>query len=145
MLRFGCDDEDCKICRRGKRRPTIYAAKAFAQQLIMLNRKLCPRVAELYVPLINFARPASSESLIMRIRCGKVPEEEPAPVAKPKIGIMVRPPHVHKHKPKSSEKPTKEKIFDLDGHYRLRTLNTSIMKQVSILHLQSIDMFRYWK
>jgi len=142
MLRFGCEEEDCKICRKGKKRPTIYAAKAFAQQLIMLNRKLCPRIADLYVPLINFTRPASSESLIMRVRCGKVPDEEPPPVVKPKIGIMIRPQHVHKHKPKSTEKPVKEKIWDLDGHYRLRTLSTTIMKQVSVPHFQSINMFR---
>src|SRR5271170_2278203 len=128
MLRYGCHEKDCIYCPRGKKRPTIYAARVFAQEYVAGNRKLCPRVADLYVPLINFSRNASSESLVMRVRCGKVPEVE-APIAKPNIGIMVRPQHVQKHKQKLKE-PMKEKPVASVGHYRLRRLSSQSVERV---------------
>lgn len=95
----------------------------------MSNQKICPRIAELYVPLINFARPAAPESLIMRVRCGKLPEIEP-PVAKPNIGIITRPQHVQKHKQKLKE-TVKEKPVENVGQYKLRRPTSQCIEKVT--------------
>jgi hypothetical protein len=128
MLRHGCEGLDCAYCPMGKKRPTVYAARAFAQQYVMLNKPICPRIADLYVPLINFSRPAAPESLIMRVRSGKIPQVE-APVPKPNIGINVRPQHVNKQKPKLKE-PIKEKTVESVGQYKLRRLSGQTMEKV---------------
>jgi hypothetical protein len=129
MLRHGCEDQDCAYCPRGQKRPTVYAAKAFAQQYIMVNRRICPRIAALFVPLINFSRPHGPESLIMRVRCGKIPDEMETPVSKPNIGINVRPQHVHKHKQKVKE-PIKEKPIENVGQFKLKKLTGPCMEKV---------------
>lgn len=128
MLRHGCEQKDCAFCHRGKKRPTVYAARVFAQQFVMSNRKVCPRVAELYVPLINFSRTPCPESLAMRVRCGKIPEVE-TPVAKPNIGINIRPQHVQKHKQKVKE-PVREKPIVSVGQYKLRRLSSQSIEKV---------------
>ena len=130
MLRHGCDDKSCKLCRRGKDRPTVYAARVFAQHYVVAGRKVCPRVAEMCVPLINFARPNVSESLIMRVRCGKIPEVA-TPVAKPNIGIMVRPHHVQKHKQKVKEQVREKPVVNA-GQYKLRKLTSQSIEKVLI-------------
>jgi len=127
MLRHGCE-EDCVYCRIGNKRPTVYAARAFAQQYILMNKRLCPRIAQLYLPLVNFDRPRLAESLIMRVRCGKVSHVE-APITRPDIGIIVRPQHVAKHKPKVKE-PIKEKPIVNAGSYQLRDLNMRAIERV---------------
>lgn len=128
MLRHGCEDEECKLCHHGRKRPTVYAARAYAQQFVLSNRKICPRVADLYVPLINFSRAPAPESLVMRVRCGKIPQVE-TPVAKPNIGINVRPQHVQKHKQKAKE-PTREKPIMSVGQYKLRRLSSQSIEKV---------------
>ena len=128
MLRHGCGDRSCAFCPTGKRRPTVYAARAIAQQSLLLNKRLCPRVAELFVPLINFSRPAVPESLIMRLRSGKAPKSENPPLKAP-MGIMVRPQHVHKQAKKSKE-PIKEKPAKDVGQYKLRRLSGQSMEKV---------------
>lgn len=96
----------------------------------MAGRKLCPRVAELFVPLVSFARTAvAPESLIMRVRCGKIPEIG-MPVPKPAIGINIRPQHVQKHKPKAKE-PAKEKPVVNLGQFKLRRLTSQSMEKVN--------------
>src|SRR5579862_1040018 len=128
MLRCGCDHEGCAYCPKSRRRPTVYAARAFAKQAIMMNKPLCPRVAELYVPLNNFKRSPAPENLVQRMTGGRIPTVE-IPIAKPNIGIMVRPPHVSRHKPKVKE-PIKEKpIIDV-GQYKLRRLSGQWMESV---------------
>jgi len=129
MIRFGCEDTTCTYCRRPAKRPSVYAAQVFAQQYVMTGRKLCPRIAELFVPLVNFARTSvAPESLIMRVRCGKIPEVE-LPVAKPAIGINVRPQHVQKHKPKAKDAPKEKPVVNV-GQFRLRRLNSQAMEKV---------------
>lgn len=130
MIRFGCEDASCVYCRRTAKRPSVYAAQVFAQQYVMTGRKLlCPRIAELCVPLVNFARTSvAPESLIMRVRCGKIPEVD-VPVAKPAIGINVRPQHVQKHKPKAKETPKEKPVVNV-GQFRLRRLNSQTMEKV---------------
>jgi hypothetical protein len=128
MLRHGCEQDGCPFCPRSKKRPTVYAARAFAQQYVMLNRKICPRIAELYVPLIDFARPHAPESMIMRVRCGKVPEVE-TPISKPTIGINVRPQHVNRHKQKVKEQ-IKEKPIENVGQFKLKRLTPNAMEKV---------------
>jgi hypothetical protein len=95
----------------------------------MSNRKICPRVAELYVPLINFARAPAPESLVMRVRCGKIPEVE-TPVAKPNIGINVRPQHVQKHKQKVKEVVRDKPIMSVGQCYKLRRLSCQSIGKV---------------
>jgi hypothetical protein len=128
MLRHGCEDKDCAFCPKGKKRPTVYAARAFAQQYVIYNKPICPRIAALYVPLINFSRPPAPESLIMRVRSGKIPPVE-TPVAKPNIGINVRPQHVTKPKQKVKE-PVKDKPIESVGQYKLRRLSGQTMEKV---------------
>jgi hypothetical protein len=128
MLRHGCWDKTCTLCHQGKKRPTVYAARAFAQQFVMWGRKLCPRVAELYVPLINFSRAPAPESLIMRVRCGKIPEVD-TPISKPNIGINVRPQHVQKHKQKLKEL-VKERPMESIGQYKLKKLSSHCIEKV---------------
>lgn len=128
MLRHGCEDRSCRFCPRGKRRPTVYTARAFAQQYLLANKPLCPKVAQLFVPLINFSRPPAPESLIMRVRSGKVPKSD-IPLVKPPIGIMVRPQHVHKQ-PKKAKEPIKEKPIKDIGQYKLRRLSGHSMEKV---------------
>ena len=132
MLRHGCEDKECTFCHHQgkKQRPTVYAARAFAQQFVLSNRKICPRIADLYVPLINFSRPPAPESLVMRVRCGRIPEVE-TPIAKPNIGIMVRPQHVQKHKQKLKE-PTKEKPIMSVGQWKLRRLSSQSIEKVHL-------------
>lgn len=138
MLRYGCGQEGCAYCPRNKRRrPTVYTARALAQHCVMLNKPLCPRVAELFVPLNNFARPAAPENLVQRIRCGRLPPLE-TPIVKPNIGIMVRPPHVQRHKPKIKE-PIKEKPIVDVGEYKLRRLSGQWMERVRLL-LNSVNL-----
>jgi len=140
MLRHGCEQDDCPFCPRSKKRPTVYAARSFAQQYLMLNRKICPRIAELYVPLIDFARPHAPESMIMRVRCGKVPEVE-TPISKPTIGINVRPQHVHRHKQKVKEQ-IKEKPIETVGQFKLKKLTPNCMEKV---HPLGIMLIRWLK
>jgi hypothetical protein len=127
MLRHGCG-QSCPYCTTGKRRPTVYAARALAQQYLVSNKRLCPSIAELFVPLINFSRPAAPESLIMRIRSGTAPKSE-GPPQKPPIGIMIRPQHVHKQAKKIKE-PIKEKVVKDVGQYKLRRLSALSMEKV---------------
>jgi hypothetical protein len=96
----------------------------------MLNKPLCPRIAELYVPLNNFARPPAPENLIQRMTCGRLPAVE-ATVVKPNIGIMVRPPHVSKHKPKLKEAIKEKPIVEV-GQYKLRRLSGQWMEKVVV-------------
>lgn len=129
MIRYGCEEENCAYChQRQRNRPTVYTARALAQHNIMLNKAVCPRIAELFVPLNNFARPPAPENLIQRMTCGKLPPVETT-VVKPNIGIMVRPPHVSKHKPKAKE-ALKEKTFTDVGQYQLRRLSAQWMEKV---------------
>src|ERR1700694_775465 len=126
MLRFGCEEAVCEFFRKLKQRPTVYAARAFAQQLVMSNKPLCPRVEKLHVPLINFYRAPAPESLVMQIRSGRPIETPPPP--KPHIGILVRPQHVQKHK--KIKEPIKEKPVLTTGHYKLRKLTGQHMETV---------------
>jgi hypothetical protein len=128
MLRHGCEERSCRFCPRGKRRPSVYTARAFAQQYLLANKPLCPRVAHLFVPLINFSRPPAPESLIMRVRSGRVPKSD-IPLVKPPIGIIVRPQHVHKQ-PKKAKEPIKEKPTKDVGQYKLRRLSGQSMEKV---------------
>jgi hypothetical protein len=129
MIRFGCEDEGCVYCRRQVRRPSVYTALVFAQQYVLTGRKLCPRISELCVPLSNISRASvAPESLIMRVRCGKIPEIE-LPVAKPAIGINVRPQHVQKHKAKPKDMPKEKPVVNV-GQFRLRRLNIQAMEKV---------------
>src|ERR1700737_757926 len=126
MLRFGCND-DCATCPKpAKVRPTVYAARAWAQQLVLANIPLCPRIAELYVPLVNFYRAPAPESFVMRIRSGRTIVTPPPP--KPNIGILVRPQHVQKHK--KVKETIKEKPILTTGHYKLRKLTGAYMEKV---------------
>src|SRR5271170_6047136 len=143
MLRHGCEQDGCPFCPRSKKRPTVYAARAFAQQYVMLNRKICPRIAELYVPLIDFARPHAPESMIMRVRCGKVPEVE-TPISKPTIGINVRPQHVHRHKQKVKEQ-IKEKPIETVGQFKLKKLTPNCMEKVHTHHTWECMLIRWLK
>lgn len=138
MLRHGCGDQACPHCPRGTRRPTVYAARALAQQHLLTNKRLCPSVSKLFVPLINFSRPAAPESLIMRIRSGKPPKSESPPQNRP-IGIMVRPQHVHKQQTKKTKDPIKEKPVKDVGQYKLRRLSGQTMEKVSALDCHADD------
>lgn len=140
MLRHGCPDRSCPCCPRAKRRPTVYAARALAQQYLLSNKRLCPSVAELFVPLINFSRPPAPESLIMRIRSGKAPKSE-SPPQKPPIGIMVRPQHVHKQAKKVKE-PIKEKPVKDVGQYKLRRLSGQTMEKVRSLFVMLMRLLK---
>jgi hypothetical protein len=64
----------------------------------------------------------------MRVRSGKIPQVE-TPLAKPNIGINVRPQHVNKQKPKLKE-PIKEKTLESVGQYKLRRLSGQTMEKV---------------
>src|SRR5204862_7611066 len=113
-----------------KQRRTGEAARACAQQCVLANRKICPGIAALSVPLINVSRPPAPESLVMRVRCGRIPEVE-TPIPKPNIGIMVRPQHVQKHKQKLKE-PTKEKPIMSVGQWKLRRLSSQSIEKVHL-------------
>jgi hypothetical protein len=91
----------------------------------MLNKPLCPRVAELYVPLVNFFRAPVPESLVMRVRSGRPIPVPPSP--KPNIGILVRPQHVQKHK--KVKDIVKEKPVLTTGHYSLRKVEGVTLEQ----------------
>jgi hypothetical protein len=64
----------------------------------------------------------------MRVRSGKIPPVE-TPVAKPNIGINVRPQHVTKPKQKVKE-TVKDKPIESVGQYKLRRLSGQTMEKV---------------
>jgi hypothetical protein len=69
------------------------------------------------------------ESFIQRLRYGRILAVE-TPIAKPpNIGIMVRPPHVTKHKPKLKETIKEKQVVNV-GQYKLRRLSGQCMEKV---------------